>query len=204
MVIGLTGGIGSGKSSAVRHLARRGIPVIRADEVARQLLDGDPAVRRLVIRSFGRDIYPEGGRADRRKLASAVFGHPEALARLNAILHPRTRRETERQIRRLNGRSAMVVIEAALLYEAEWDRMCDIVVAVTAPLRVRIARVCRRDGVSRASVMRRIRAQMPEAEKVGRADIVLRNDAGADVLTRRCRFLALILRELAEVREKRR
>jgi dephospho-CoA kinase len=186
LIIGLTGGIGSGKSSAAATFARRGASVMHADLIARELLETDPAIRRLVVRAFGKNSYRADGSADRPLIAARVFGDPKALRRLNAILHPRVRKETIRRIGLLPRTAGLVVIEAALLYEARWESLCDYTVVVVAPREERIRRVRERDRCSRQDVLRRMKRQMPQREQVKRGDVVIRNTGSRSHFKSRC------------------
>jgi dephospho-CoA kinase len=201
-IIGLTGGIGSGKSSAAEVFARLGAPVISADSLARTLLDTDPVVRDLISKRFGKKIYGAGDRADRRALAAVVFSNPAALRRLNAILHPRVRRETMRWIHRLPRTVPIAMIEAALLYEAGWESFCDYMVVVAAPREVRICRVQKRDRCSRREVLRRMKNQMSQKEKITRADVVILNRGSRSALAKQCRVVCDLFRTIAPAQRK--
>lgn len=202
MIIGLTGGIGSGKSSVAAVFHRFGVPVLHADAIAKELLDVDPDVRRRITRTFGRNIYGKAGRADRRLLASLAFTNPAALRRLNGILHPRVRSETIRRIRRMPRSVPFAMVEAALLYEARWESLCDYMVVVAAPREERIRRVQKRDRCSRRDVLRRMQHQMAQRDKITRADIVVLNGGSRPVLVNQCRIVYTLLRKMARSRNR--
>lgn len=188
-MIGLVGGMGAGKSLAASRFAELGAQVIDADAVGHALLDQSPA-RNAVRKRFGeRVLVPAeiaGGapRVDRRVLGGLVFAKPEALRDLEAILHPRMRRTFERAIDRAarRGEPRAVVLDAAVLFEAGWNDLCDVVVFVDAPREERLARLAAQRGWSAETVAARERAQMPLDEKRRRSDLVLLNNTDPDAL----------------------
>jgi dephospho-CoA kinase len=171
--IGLTGGIGSGKTTVARIFEVLGIPVYYADEEAKRLMNEDPELKQQISTLFGAATY-KAGKLDRRFLADLVFSDPGKLAALNALVHPATLQDTERWMSRQHKPYA--IQEAALIFEAGLDTYFDHVIGVSAPEPLRIDRAMKRDGVSREKVMERIRRQMDEAEKISRCDLVIYND----------------------------
>jgi dephospho-CoA kinase len=173
--IGLTGSIGSGKSTVSRLLRARGIPVLDADEVARAV-SSSPEVLSEVSATFGAEYVLEDG-LNRAKLARLVFEHPEARAKLNAIVHPRVRAEMARRQAELEASGAEAVVQdIPLLFENNLQTLFDLTILVDAPLETRVNRVVTRDGVTRAQVLARDAAQMPSARKRALATHVLEND----------------------------
>lgn len=177
--VGLTGGIGSGKSTVARLLGLMGAAVYVADDRAKALMVSDPELRSGIVELFGKQAYSADGTLDRAFVASQVFGHPDKLAALNALVHPAVERDFAAWVSEQETalpRPAYAVEEAAVLVESgAWRRM-DCVVAVTAPLEVRIARVMRRDSVSEAAAKARIAAQLSDAERTKYADYLLEAD----------------------------
>jgi dephospho-CoA kinase len=176
-VIGLTGGIGSGKSTVAGMLAELGAVVIDADKVGHEVyLPGTEGFRR-VVDAFGRDVVAPDGTIDRRRLGARVFAEPKELARLNALVHPligdEIRRRLQEAFERHEGRP--IVVEAAIMLEAGWRFFDRIWVVVVSP-EVAIARVVSSRELDRAEVERRIAAQMPNAERRRVADLVIEND----------------------------
>ena len=181
--LGVTGGIGSGKTAACRMLEDLGARVFYADQEARRLMQEDDAVRAAVTEAFGEESYRPDGALNRPFLAGEVFGREEKTHRLNRIVHPRVfeafaaaREKAER-----DG-VALLVHEAALIYEAGGGEHLDAVAVVDAPEAVRIARVMRRDGVTEAQVRARMGHQLPAAALRRRADYVLDNDGSLEDL----------------------
>ncbi len=172
--IGLTGGIGSGKSLVCKIFSTLGIPVFRSDEVSRDLLDHDPEIISKVTSIFGDGIYRDGI-LDRKKLSAAVFTDRNTLAKLNAIIHPAVQEA-------FNGWMAdcinapYIIKESAIIFESGTDKGLDYVIMVSAPESLQISRVMKRDGASREEVLRRIRNQMNDTERSGRSDEIVYND----------------------------
>ncbi len=172
-VIGLTGGIGSGKSTVARYFSDHGIPVYYADEAGRQVLS-DPAIIAMVSEAFGPAIL-RNGVIDRKALADIVFADPGALAILNGIVHPAVRADFERW-KQENRNRPLVIREAAILFESGSHADCDKVILVTAPLEKRIERVMKRDDVSREAVLARMQNQWDDKKKSSLSDFIIVND----------------------------
>lgn len=172
---GLTGNIGSGKSTVARLLAAGGVPVVDADQIGRELVEpGRPALEEIA-RRFPTVIGP-GGTLDRKALAARVFAHPEELRALNAILHPRIAQESAARMAALaDAGHPVAVYEAALIVENRLHLDLDGLIVVTAPAGVQLARLRLRDGMSEAEAKARIAAQLPEAEKTKLATVVIDN-----------------------------
>lgn len=174
--VGLTGGIGSGKSTVAGLFAARGVPVIDADEIARRLVDpGQPAYREIVA-LFGPDILDHELRIDRKQLRRQVFEHRAERLRLEAILHPKVRRAMEDEIARLDAAYCILVIP--LLFETSEHFPVDRVLVVDADEARQIERAGRRDGTNAGEIKHIIAAQIPRAERLRRAQDLVTNDAG--------------------------
>ncbi len=181
--VGLTGNIGSGKSTVAGLFVARGAALIDADVLARAATD-DPAVLKAVGEAFGASII-QGSVIDRRTLAEVVFADPDARRRLNAIIHPWVAAERERRVVALVAQAeppAIIVHDIPLLFEVGLEAEMDKTVVVDAPFTVRLARVQARSGLSEGEFHARDAAQLPLAEKVRRADYVIDNGAGEDDL----------------------
>ncbi|HEU4719123.1 MAG TPA: dephospho-CoA kinase [Bacteroidia bacterium] len=173
--IGLTGGIGSGKTYVAELFASLGVPVFYADAAGKQLQESDEAVRRQIKDIFGEDIYSKDGKPDRKKIASIVFSDKEKLVRLNAVIHPAVA-NAFREFCAENSRAAYVIKEAAILFEAGADAGLDAVITVTAPLSLRTERILRRDHITKEQAEARMKNQWSEEEKIRRAQFVIHND----------------------------
>ena len=172
--IGLTGGIGSGKTTVAEIFSRLGVPVFVSDNVARELQEKDAGVVNAIRDIFGPGIY-EGNKLDRAKLAEIVFADKQKLAKLNAIVHPAVAAAFEKFCRD-NAGAPYVLKESAILYEIGDEKNLDGMIVVTAPEDVRKKRVSARDEVSPEEVEQRMKNQMTDEEKISRADFVLMND----------------------------
>jgi dephospho-CoA kinase len=176
--IGITGGIGSGKSIVSRLFQVLGVPIYDADTRARWVMENDDLLRQQLHEAFGHDIYDADNRLNRPFLARLVFSQPELLARLNALVHPRVGADFESWVTAQQAAGhAYVLKEAALMFESNSYRQLDQVITVTAPLVLRQARVLRRDPHRTADdVLAIMDKQLSEEEKVARAQHVIIND----------------------------
>ena len=191
-VIGLTGGIASGKSTVARLLEKMGAMVIDADRVGHACLEPGSAVYQWVRERYG--VFQPDGRVDRRALGEILFADARALAAYNAVIHPEILRRVQAEAAHAKGEGA-VVIDAPLLFETGMDALCTETWLVTADRETRIARIARRDGLSRAQAEARMHSQMPEEEKARRATHVIDNHAGLAELEREAGRLFLIERK---------
>jgi dephospho-CoA kinase len=173
-VIGLTGGIGSGKSIVARVMETLGVPVFDADRAALALYDEDEALLTEVKERFGDSVIQPGGQLNRQALASIVFNDVEALKQLNAMVHPRVAKKFDAW-KKMQKASA-VIREAAILFESGSASDCEVVIVVTAPEDLRVARVQKRNGWSEAEVRARMKRQWSEEQLIERADAVIVND----------------------------
>ena len=171
--VGLTGGIGSGKTTVARVFRTLGIPVFEADAEGRRIMQEDAAVIKAVTERFGTSVVRNGA-IDRATLASIVFKDPSALKDLNAIIHPAVRTGFLRWAAEQNA--PYVIMEAAVMAENGGHRTMDQVIVVTAPAELRIQRVMARDGVGRDAVDARMANQVGDAERLKLADHVIHND----------------------------
>jgi dephospho-CoA kinase len=199
--IGVTGGIGSGKSTVCALFASRGRVVIYADAIARDLTEHDAGIREQIKKAFGVDIYRTDGSLQRKKLAEIVFTDPRLRKKLDSIVHPRVFEAIDRAITMLDasGRSPYVMVEAALIFESGMDAHLDYTVVVDAPENVRISRVISRDACTRDEVMIRIQSQMPVEQKLKRADFVIDNGGDETELAARVAFLDALFCHMAVI-----
>lgn len=181
--VGITGGIGSGKTSACQVFERLGVPVYYADIRAKQLMEEDKELIASIKKLIGDSAYDENGNLNRKLVADTVFSDEEKLLQLNGLVHPVVAKDYASWNEILQRKNYPYSIkEAALLVEAGSYKQCDKLIVVTANLEDRIKRVMTRDNASREHVLARINAQMPESEKVKLADFVIHNDAIMDLV----------------------
>ena len=170
--VGLTGGIGSGKSTVAELLNIRGVAIYDSDSRAKELMNGNEALREALIAAFGAECYTDAG-LNRAWLAERVFGNKAELERLNAIVHPAVMRDFAEWAEVQEG--DYVVLESAILLEAGLEEHVDVVVAVMAPKDIRLERAMQRDGASREQIEERMRNQMSDDERTDRAKYAVVN-----------------------------
>ncbi len=186
-VIGLTGSVGTGKSTVAKLFAELGAKVIDADRIARQVVEPNRPAWREVIRAFGRGLLRADKTLDRDKLSGLVFANPAKRHKLERIIHPRVARQMRKELRhhkRMGAANAVIVLDVPLLFEVGWDNWVDDVIVVTAARSVQNARLRRRHGWSQKEVDARIRSQWTLAAKVALADHVV-NNTGSMAATRK-------------------
>ena len=171
--IGITGGIGSGKSTVAKVFEVLGIPVYYADNAAKKLMNEDEKLKEKVQLQFGSHVYKDG-KLDRKKLSEIVFNNPEKLALLNALVHPATLKDAEKWMQ--SQSTAYSLKEAALIFESGAHENLDYVIGVTAPAPLRLQRTMQRDGIAREDVISRMDKQMDETIKMKLCDFVIKND----------------------------
>jgi dephospho-CoA kinase len=172
-IIGLTGGIGSGKSTVASYIASKGIPVYIADEEAKKIMEL-PEVILEVQQLFDENILFENNQLNRAKIAEIVFKNPQKLQELNAVIHPKVKLHFMNWLK-LHEDFSFVVKEVAILFETGGDASCDKVILVTAPEEVRIKRVMQRDNTKMINVKNRIKNQLSEQEKKAKSDFIIEN-----------------------------
>lgn len=187
--VAVCGGIGSGKSTVCRMFAERGVALYDSDSRAKALMNESESLRLELIAEFGEECY-EGGLLNRPLLAEKVFGSDEKLARLNAIVHPAVKEDFLRWADEQEGEYC--ILESAILFESGFDKLVDKIVAVLAPVSLRVERAMQRDGATREQIEARIKAQMSDDELVARADFAIVNfnleDVEKDVAELNYRF----------------
>ncbi len=178
--VGITGGIGSGKTTVCRLFATLGIPVYHADDRAKELMVSNPLVVENIKKLFGEQAYDANG-LNRKRIAEAVFNDDELLKQLNAIVHPAVFEDAQQWFQHHQDK-AYILYEAAIMFESGSNKMMDKLITVVAPLEERISRTMQRDQVSSAEVMARIQKQLPDEEKIKQSDFVIYNDGSAPLM----------------------
>lgn len=197
LLVGLTGGIGSGKTTVARMLAERGAVIVDADEVARRALDPGTPGHQRVVEAFGPEVLTKGGSVDREALADVVFQDPGKRHELEAIVHPEVFRLLQEAVAEHRDSDRLVVFDAALLVETGFDRACDVVVVVSVPVEEQIRRLEER-GMDAEEAKRRIEAQVAPEAREERADVLLPNSGSLEELEGRVEGLWEHLRDLAD------
>ncbi len=171
-IIGLTGGIGSGKTTLATYLKSLDIPVFIADDEAKKLMQSTEVLAEIQT-VFGKAIF-ENGVLNRQQLAAIVFSDPKKLSQLNAIIHPAVKKQFRIWLDKFQS-EPIVVYEAAILFESGSDQNCDSIITITAPLEDRITRVMQRDNSSREQVLDRINAQWTDEQRIAKSNYMVNN-----------------------------
>ena len=179
--IGITGGIGSGKTTVCRELSTKGFHVYESDKEAHRIMNFDKKVISALKQLFGNEIYVEN-QLDRKKIATLVFENKALLSEMNAIVHPIVKTDFSQWVAR-HSQEKFLFIESAILFESGFDALCDASVLVVAPENVRISRTMMRDNVSLQQVESRLRNQRPSEELLALSDIVLNNNEATTIAT---------------------
>ena len=180
-VIGLTGGIGSGKSTVSQYLAELGAVILDADKVGHEAFKSGTETWQQVVNAFGKQILTPDGEIDRKKLGGIVFDNPESLSRLNQIMHPRMYDMMKARIEEYRQRGAgVIVLEAAILIEANWTPLVNEVWVTVAGEDAVLKRVNKQRGLEAEQIIARIRSQLSAEERVKHADVVINNDGDLD------------------------
>lgn len=193
-IIGLTGGIGTGKSTASGYLKERGFAVIDADQIARQIVEpGQPLLKELQC-LFGTGILKEDGSLDRKGLAAIVFQNKEKRKVLDEVMHSRIIDIIDARIAFYQSKDGYrgIILDAPLLFETGLEKKCDQVLLITSDLDLRIARVCARDGMTPEEVSARIKNQMSDQEKKAKADWIVDNSSTKEALLEKLDKLFLV------------
>ncbi len=189
-VIGLTGGIGSGKSTVSQFLGELGATIIDADRIGHEVFKPDTEAWQEIVTTFGKQVVGAGGAINRKKLGAIVFGDTEARAQLNQIMHPRIYEHVKARLETYRRQGiAVVVLEAPLLLEAGWTSLVDEVWVTTAPEDIVLKRLRKRTRLSEAESQMRIRSQLGADERIKQADVVIDTSCSLDKLKAKARQL---------------
>ncbi|MEP0860885.1 MAG: dephospho-CoA kinase [Ignavibacterium sp.] len=189
--VGITGSIGSGKSEFTRLAEQSGFPVIRADDLSKEILAENPEVKKQVIKKFGNEAFI-GNQPNRKYLAEIVFSNPLKLRELERILHPLVIKEIEKQKKEIFKTHNILFVESALIYEADLEKLFDFVVLITANRDIRLKRKLSQ-GMTEEDFIKREMNQIPDEEKRKRADFIFLNDGSLDELKTRFNLLLTLL-----------
>ncbi len=199
LLLGVTGGIGSGKTAVCREFQKLGRTVLAADRIARDLTETDDDVRALIRKNFGKGVFSLDGVLNRKALADIVFADTKSRTLLNAIIHPRVFRRIDEILKTLpiETKAPYTVVEAALIFESGMEKQLDYVLVVHAPLETRILRVISRDGCTREDVESRISSQMSAEKKLDLADFTMDNRGKEEEISSKTAFFDRLLVSLA-------
>ncbi len=179
LIIGLTGGIATGKSTVAAYFIKRGFPVICADGIVLELSRPGNPIYKAVLKRFGKSMLLPDKTLDRKKIAALVFADAKKLKALEKIIHPAVRREIFLRVKRVLAQARhavpLLVLDVPLLFENDWQKKCDFTICVAASQKIQIERAKKFRGMSKSETLARIRVQMPIKEKMARADYVVKN-----------------------------
>jgi dephospho-CoA kinase len=199
--IGITGGIGGGKSTVAEIFRKNGITVFDADQVAKDLMTNDEEIRSAIIELFGEDAYIDG-ELNTKLIAEMIFNNPDLKEGLEEIVHPAVIAELGLLMESELKEKDIVAVESALLFEAKMPKLFDYIFAVTADEETRIKRVMERDGVTEEEVRKRMESQMPENEKAGKSDFVFENNGDLKQLVENVVFILNLIKRIPKPQEE--
>jgi len=194
--IGVTGGIGSGKSEFCKFLIKKGFPVINVDNLAKELLVSDANIKSDIIKQFGEASYNESGEINKKYISGKVFSTSQNVQKINSIVHPKVKEKVQNIISDKLIDSDIVIVEAALIYEASMDEMFDYVVLITADEKIRMERMMKYSGYSIDEFTKRNENQISDEEKIKRADFIFINNGTPDELNKKANLFINIIHGL--------
>jgi len=197
LLIGLTGGIGSGKSEAASIIKAMGFPLINSDEIAKKLLIEDEFLKREIIKHFGNDVYNQN-KLNKKFLAAKVFSSPEKVKLINSLVHPKTIKLIKTLADELFEENNLVFVESALIFETAIQDMFDYIILIYSDDEIRIERVCARDKVDKSKVIERMKNQIPQEEKKEMSDFVIMNNSTIEELNKRITFVVNLIKNIAD------
>jgi len=195
--VGITGGIGSGKSIFCKIAESKGFPVVVADDIAKKLLSENDEIKKQVIKTFGNESYING-EPNKKFLADNVFSQPEKLVQINNIIHPKTLQIIEELMNELLKTNNLVFVESAIIVEIGIEEMFDYLVLVTAEDKTRIERVQKRSSLSVEDIQKRIDSQLKDESKKQFADFTIDNNSTEEKFTEKCEFIITLLKSLTQ------
>ncbi|MFA3782085.1 dephospho-CoA kinase [Melioribacteraceae bacterium 4301-Me] len=195
LLIGITGGIGAGKSYVSDYIESKGYPVLRADDIAKSLLTSDPVVKKKIISKFGEEAYINN-KPNTIYLANTVFNNSNKLEEINSIVHPPTLTKIEQEAVKLFKKFSLVFVESALIYEANFSDMFSYVVLIYTNKEERIKRVTSKNKMDVKQVKQRMKFQIPDEQKKKKADFVIENNSTLEELRLKVDMLLNIIKSL--------
>ena len=193
--VGITGGIGTGKSLFSSFMEENGYRVIIADEISKKLMNENEQLKKRIIQEFGRQSYREE-ELNRKYLAQKVFSDLQKLKKINSLVHPPTIEEIKRQMKEALKRKKLVFVESAIIYDVKIESLFDYVILLTSSEENKIKRITERDNAIREDVEKRISNQLPDKIKKGKADFVIENDGTREELKSKAEFVLSILEQM--------
>lgn len=196
MIIGITGGIGSGKTTVTDFYSQLGYFIIKADNVAKQIMVEDKDLVHKIIDEFGEKCYGDNGELDTKYLAQSAFSHPKNLEKLNKIVHPPAILKVKQIANNALKEHNLVFVESALIFEAKMEEIFDYIILITADEDTRIKRVLERGNETAFEIKSRMMHQLSEADKQKRSDFIIKNDSTIEELKKRAEFILSLINSL--------
>jgi len=191
--IAITGGIGSGKSSVSKIVESLGFPVIKADDLAKELMLKDDSIKKKIIKTFGKESFTENG-INTKYLADNIFINKEKVGKINSIIHPPTIKKIEEISQKLFEKHNLVFVESALVYEAKIQKLFNYVILIYAEEEIRISRKMENDTMKKIDIEKRMSFQIPDEKKTDRAHFVIDNNSTKEELESRTKFVVELLK----------
>jgi len=196
--VAITGGIGAGKSKVSDFLMKEGFPVLRADDIAKDLMQNNADVKKLIIQEFGDESYKDG-KLNKKYLSDKIFNDEDNVDKINAIVHPIVMEKINELCEKEFSISNLVFVEIPLLFESELQDFFDYTILVFADEDIRIKRTIERGNISEADVKKRMQFQIPDEEKKDKVDFVIENNSSIEDLENRTKLILLLLKNLSSV-----
>lgn len=193
--VGITGGIGTGKSLFSSFLEEREYCVINADSISKKLMIESQELRNKIIKEFGKEAYLNN-ELNKKYLAEKVFSNPEKLKKINSLVHPPTIEEIENQMKEALKTKKLVFVESAIIYDVKIESLFDFIILITASDENKIERIKKRDNSSKEEIEKRIENQLPDNSKKGKADFVIENNGSEKELKTKAGFILSILEQM--------
>ncbi len=197
ILVGITGGIGSGKSIVSTVISSKGFPVIKSDDLAKELMTGDKNIQKNILEAFGPESFIEG-KLNTKYIAQLVFSDEANLLKINNIVHPPTIDKIKELAKKYHQTKPIVFVESALIFEAEFDNIFDYLVLVYSEESLRIKRTLERDNSNEEEVKKRISFQIPDENKKDSVDFVLENNSTKQKLEEKTQFVLMLLQQMSK------
>ncbi len=196
ILVGITGGIGSGKSTVTEYYKSLGYYVLKADDIAKQVMVEDDEIIKNIKNEFGDNCYVDG-KLNTKYLAKKAFNHPDKVAKLNRIVHPKAIAKVKEEAEKLLKKKNLVIVEAAILFEAHWEDIFDYIILITSDENARIVRVLERDHTSIQEIKSRMMHQLEDKDKKGKSDFIIENNDTIESLKEKAKFVISLIENIA-------
>ena len=196
VLVGITGGIGSGKSTVTEYYKSLGYFVLKADDIAKQVMVEDDEIIKDIKKEFGDNCYVDG-KLNTKYLAKKAFNHPDKVAKLNRIVHPKAIAKVKEEAKKLLKKKNLVIVEAAILFEAHWEDIFDYIILITSDENARIVRVLERDHTSIQEIKSRMMHQLEDKDKKGKSDFIIENNDTIESLKEKAKFVISLIENIS-------